>query len=209
MSNSRCSSSKSEARHLVWPLLGVIATLSTGILIWEVATPTADGQATVTVPSFEQTAPPKIPIKKQADDSSRWADAAVARPLFNQNRRRPADNPVAAVSAPYSLPRLTGVIVGPAGGFAIFAGAASGKPTIVRPGDRLGPAVVETIATGQVHLRGPNGLVVLRPAFQDIAAQVSELDPGGSAKPAYRPRAEGHYAAFWKTVAANRPGNNQ
>lgn len=209
MSNNLYSSSKSEARHLAWPILMVIATLFTGILAWEIATPTVDGQAVVTVPSFEQTAPPKMPAKRQADDNSRWADAAVARPLFSQNRRPLADNAVAAVSAPYTLPRLTGVIVGPDGGSAIFAGAASGKPMIVRPGDRLGPAVIETIETGQVNLRGPNGLVVLRPVFQDITIQMSEVDPGVSAKPGYRPRQEGHYSAFWKSAAANRPGNTQ
>lgn len=133
----------------------------------------------------------------------------MARPLFSQNRRPLADNAVAAVSVPYSLPRLTGVIVGPDGGFAIFASAASGKPTIVRPGDRLGTAVIETIATGQVNLRGPNGLIVLRPVFQDIAMRMDEPDSGISAKPGYRPRREGHYSAFWKTVAASRSGNAQ
>lgn len=209
MKNNSSRSSKHGTRHLVWPVIGVIATLSTGTIAWEVATPTVDGQAVVTVPSFQQTAPSKIPAKKQVDDNSQWADAAVARPLFSQSRRPPADNAVAAVSAPYSLPRLTGVIVGPAGEFAIFASAASGKPTIVRPGDRLGTAVVETIATGQVNLRGPNGLVVLHPVSQDAAVQLSGLDPGISAKPGYRPRREGHYSAFWKTVAANRTGDNQ
>ncbi len=209
MSNNRYSSSKAEVKYLGWPILSIIAILFTGILAWEVATPTVDGLAVVAVPSFEQTAPPKVPAKEQVDDSSRWADAAVARPLFSQNRRPLPENALAAVSAPYTLPRLTGVVVGPDGGFAIFASAASGKPTILRPGDRLGPAVIETIATGQVNLQGPDGLVVLRPAFQGVATQISDLDPGNLTKPGYRPRREGHYSAFWKTVAANRPGNNQ
>lgn len=209
MKNSRCSSSKRESRHLAWPIMGVIATLSTGTLAWEAATPTQDEHAVVSVPSFQQTAPAKLPAKKHLQDSSRWADAAVARPLFSQSRRPLADNAVAAVSTPYTLPRLTGVIVGPAGGLAIFAGVDSAKPTIVRPGDRLGPALVETIAAGQVNLRGPDGPVVLRPGFHDVAMQVSEMDPATTEKPGYRPRREGHYSAFWKTVAANRSGNNQ
>lgn len=187
----------------------MIGILSTGTIAWEAAAPTVDEQAVVAIPSFQQTAPSKIPVRKRGDDSSQWADAAVARPLFSQSRRPLADNTVAAVSVPYSLPRLTGVVVGPTGGVAIFASADSGKPTIVRAGDRLGPAFVETIANGQVSLRGPDGLVVVRPVFQDVAMQVGELDSGTSAKPGYLPRREGRYSAFWKTVAANRPDKNQ
>jgi hypothetical protein len=94
------------------------------------------------------------------------------------------------------LPRLTGVVVSPAGGFAIFAGIESGKPIVVRAGDQVGDTVIEAVATGQVTLRGPDGIVVLHPGFGERTLQVSRLVPADPARPGYRPHQGGYDAAI-------------
>jgi hypothetical protein len=94
------------------------------------------------------------------------------------------------------LPRLTGVVVSPAGGFAIFAGNDGGKPIVAREGDQVGDAVIEAVAVGEVTLRGPGGIVVLHPSFGASVVQASSLKPALASSPGYRPRQGGHDAAI-------------
>lgn len=68
------------------------------------------------------------------------------------------------------MPRLTGVVVSPVGKYALFANAEGGRPLVMREGDRLGANVIEAIAAGQVTVRGPNGMAVLRSTFDESVA---------------------------------------
>ncbi len=74
--------------------------------------------------------------------------------------------PAAAGPAPAAapLPRMTGVIVTPAGRRAIFVNGA-GKPTVVTEGERIGVYAVQSIEVGRVMLAGPDGQRVVAPAF--------------------------------------------
>jgi hypothetical protein len=89
----------------------------------------------------------------------------TARPLFSPARRA-LDTPAGAVAdtSRGGLPRLTGVIVGPGGGRAIFAGA-DGRPRTAAEGDTIGVFKVRKIDPGVVILSGPEGERVLRPVY--------------------------------------------
>jgi len=119
----------------------------------------------------------------------------LARPLFNQTRRPPEAPPSVLAVSP-RLPQLTGVVVSPAGGFAIFDNEDGGKPIVVREGDQVGAAVIETVAAGQVTLRGPEGILVLHPNFAERVLQASRPNPASPRRPGYRPRQGGHDAAI-------------
>jgi hypothetical protein len=94
------------------------------------------------------------------------ADTITRRPLFSASRRSSATGMSASADASGSagLPRLTGVIVGPLGGLAIFA-SNDGKPHTVAEGDKIGNFTVRTIGSETVRLIGPEGDRVVRPAF--------------------------------------------
>ncbi len=79
--------------------------------------------------------------------------------------------PAAAGPAPAAapLPRMTGVIVTPAGRRAIFVNGA-GKPTVVTEGERIGVYAVQSIEVGRVMLAGPDGQRVVAPAFDPKTA---------------------------------------
>ena len=94
------------------------------------------------------------------------AASIIERPLFSPTRRpgdRPA-NPVTEGVSKEGLPRLTGVIFGPSGGRAIFAGA-DGKSRIAGEGDSIGAFKVRSIAPGLITLSGSEGDRVLRPSY--------------------------------------------
>lgn len=102
------------------------------------------------------------------------ADTIKERPLFVPGRR-PAQKPATATAAAGTaasreLPRLTGVMVGPRGGVAIFA-LPDGKSRRAITGDTIGEYKIREISPGQVTLTGANGVRVMRPAY--VAAQGS------------------------------------
>jgi len=117
------------------------------------------------------------------DHTEEWAETVLARPLFSPNRRPPATTPGAA-PGPVALPRLAGVMVGPFGKLAIFAGTADGKPTVASEGSSLGNYVVEAIEVGQVTVQGPGGRRLLHPAFDSSAPP-----PATAGQPPGPPRA--------------------
>ncbi len=168
----------------------------------EIAGIAADDQSDAPVPAHQIPAAVIAPAFEKTGNRPQHFSELLARPLFSRNRRAPAETPILAAGPLESLPRLSGVIVSPAGGFAIFANIEGGKPIIVEAGGHIGAAVVEAIAVGRVTLRGPNGIVVLRPISEDSTMQVSSLSPVEPIRPGYRQTRDGHYAAFWKTVAA-------
>ena len=123
-------------------------------------------QASVTVLEAPILAAPPAP----SDDGSNSAADLLARPLFSASRRPPASRVGATTSQPRLMPRLTGVVVSPVGRVALFADAEGGRPLVMREGDHLGANVIEAIAAGQVTVRGPGGLAVLRSTFDESVA---------------------------------------
>ena len=184
--------------RLAWPFLGLVAAALTATVVLELevkadAVPVAE-QSVVPAPVAQ---PVAVVASLGPEDSLQWAKTMLARPLFNRDRRPSADTPVANASSP-KLPRLTGVVVIPAGGFAIFAGLNGDKPIVAREGDQVGDAVIEAIVAGQVTLRGPGGLAVLHPSFGEKNLQVGGLRPASPARTGSRPRQGGNDAAILK-----------
>ena len=107
-----------------------------------------------------------------ADHSGEWAATILARPLFSPDRR-PSAAAAAITSAP-GLPRLAGIMVGPFGRSAIFAGDGP-KPLVAQEGARIAGYTVKAIEAAQVRLSGPNGNVVLYPTFATAAAAASRV----------------------------------
>jgi hypothetical protein len=145
------------------------------VLTWEITAPESgsDNPVSLTAPSpgtslqAAMTGSGKAPPR--AFDPAALIDVAASitdRPLFVPGRRRfdrPAITTV-AVAVTDGLPRLTGVIVGPSGGRAIFAGA-DGKSRTAAEGDAIGAFKVRTIGPGLVTLSGSEGDRVLRPTY--------------------------------------------
>jgi hypothetical protein len=113
-----------------------------------------------------------------ADDAGRRVAEVLARPLFSPGRRPAAEAAAAPPAAVAPLPRMTGVIVTPAGRRAIFVNGA-GKPIVVTEGERIGAYAVQSIEAGRVTLAGPDGQRVVAPAFDPKpAARAAGPAPG-------------------------------
>lgn len=93
---------------------------------------------------------------------ARWAETALARPLFRPDRRPPPDN-----RATTSLARLTAIVI--AGGVrrAIFA-ADGQKPRIVPEGGEIGGYRLLHITGDSVQLGGTAGTLTLHPNFNVV-----------------------------------------
>ena len=185
-----------DVRHLAWTLLGLVAAALIVTIVLEIeggdgSVPLAE-QGLMSVPVSQ---PLTLAASHERDDDRQQVKRLLARPLFSQNRRPPADTPDSVVVAP-RLPRLTGVVVSSAGGFAIFANSEGGKPIVVREGDQVGVATIETVSAGQVTLRGPAGTVVLHTTFEERILQASRSNLASPQRPGYRPRQGGHDAAM-------------
>lgn len=116
-----------------------------------------------TVPAGRASAP-------DLNQVARWAEIALARPLFSPGRRPPAvtHGAAPAAEAPPALPRVAGVMVTPAGRRVIFS-AKDAKPVVVGEGGRVGAFTVQSIRAGQVTVEGPGGVRVLGPSFDPEA----------------------------------------
>lgn len=117
--------------------------------------------ATVSRPSQSPT--PAGPTSATADRTGTWVAAMLSRPLFDPHRRPPISG---GELAGEGLPRLAGVLVGPFGRSAIFAGPTGGKSVVVTEGDRLDGYVIEAIRPTEVTVLGPEGRRVLHPTFE-------------------------------------------
>ena len=185
-----------DVGHLAWPLLGLVAAALTAAVALEVEgrnDPVLLAEQSMT--SVPASQPLTLAVSHEQDESRQQVERLFARPLFSQNRRPLADTPASAVVAP-QLPRLAGVVVSSTGSFAIFANSEGGKSTVLREGDQVGAAVIETVTAGQVTLRGPAGMVALHTGFAERALQASEPHPANLQRPGYRPRQGGHDAAM-------------
>ncbi len=152
-------------------LLGVSALALAGVVAAELVSP---GPAPVAAPP----APERVPVTAAAPAGAgrvgRWVGTILARPLFSPSRR-PAATPAAA--GPGGLPRLAGVIVGPAGKTVIFAAGGGGAPILAHEGGQVGAYRVQSIGAGEVTVRGPEGVRVLRPAFVSTDAGATAPTP--------------------------------
>jgi hypothetical protein len=105
----------------------------------------------------------------------------LARPLFEPGRR-PVTAATAAGAPPEKLPRLTGVLVTPAGRHVIFASPVHGKPVIATEGTHIGNFVVQSIASGEVTVLGPDGAHTIRPSFDTGVTTPALAGSVGSAR---------------------------
>lgn len=156
-------------------LLGLAAALA-GLIAWESWPAPQDGPQPG--PAAEA-ARPGLP-SEPGPPAAEWVSLLLARPPLSPDRRPPAPPPAAPVAEAAQLPRLTGITVAPQGRAAIFAGQP--QPVIMREGGILGRYSVQRIEPGQVTLAGPDGLRVLRPAF-DSATPSARPAPAGLAGP--------------------------
>lgn len=130
-------------------------------------------------------AQPRVASEDPEDHTDAWVATALARPLFSRNRKpTPADLKVAGGPTLAALPRLTGVVVGPFGRTAIFAGADGGKPVTVTEGNAIGAFTIQTIEPGGVTVSGPQGVQQVSLAAdantrRDLAADIPQPPPPG------------------------------
>jgi hypothetical protein len=172
-------------------LCGLAVTLAL-CLTWELTAPepapdTSASRMVASSPSLSRTTMTKPGTEPYEGKALIDVAASITeRPLFNPTRRPPAGPaPVATGTAPGDvLPRLTGVIVGPGGGRAIFAGI-DGKPRTAAEGDTVGEFKIRSIGPGLVTLSGPEGPRVMRPTYvampRGATPEVSENDGARSA----------------------------
>jgi hypothetical protein len=97
-------------------------------------------------------------------DIAGWAATITARPLFNIGRRPPKTAAHKNVVASSDLPRLSGIMITPAGRRAIFS-PDSGKPLVLAEGAVLEDGTIRRIAADSVTIQSAKGDLVLRPSF--------------------------------------------
>lgn len=110
--------------------------------------------------------------RAHAENVQAWVGNILARPLFSPDRRPAAGMDDAAAAGVPGLPRLTGILVGPFGRSAIFAGNAS-KPVVLGEGGRIDAYTVRSIDATEVRLDGPSGVQRLQPEFDTTDQEVS------------------------------------
>jgi hypothetical protein len=166
-------------RGMVAPALLILAAAALGgTIALELGRrlPDSDRMVPATAPLPAPAAPASAPVA-EADDAGRRVAEVLARPLFSPGRR-PAAQAAGTGAATAALPRMTGVIVTPAGRRAIFANGA-GKAVVVMEGGRIGAYDVQSIEAGRVTLAGPDGKRVVAPAFDPKpAARTAGPAPG-------------------------------
>jgi hypothetical protein len=164
--------------------LALLATLLLAVIALELGGGPADLDATG-IQAFHHAPPPppRVAPREPDDHTDAWLATVLARPLFSRDRR---PTPVAARAGGgptlAALPRLTGVIVGPFGRTAIFAGTDGAKPVAVDEGATLGPYKVESIQPDGVTVSGPRGQQVVTLSFdaktrEALAADIQRLTP--------------------------------
>jgi len=138
--------------------LALLATVLGAAIVLELddAPPTA-GSGTGVVPIRQKAkVEPRAAAQDASDRTDNWLKTALARPLFSRDRR-PTDEEPNTGTRLGSLPRLTGVVIGPFGERAIFAATDGGRPTVLAVGKTLGEYTVEKIEPSGVTVSGPEG----------------------------------------------------
>jgi len=152
--------------RVVIATLGVTSVVLAAVVVMELAFEAGPGEFSPrrVLSDHAPTATPAGASGAPVDRVPTWATTALARPLFNSNRRPDAAPAVAEASAP-GLPRLTGILVGPFGKRAIFEASSGGKARVIGEGDTIDNYTLRTIQVGQVTVVGPDGPEEWRPSF--------------------------------------------
>jgi hypothetical protein len=163
--------------------LALLATVLTAAIVLELDdAPAPAGNETEGAPSRQKAnVRPRAAAQGPSDRTDNWLTTALARPLFSPDRR-PTDADLNSGTGTGSLPRLTGVVIGPFGQSAIFAATNGGRPTVVAVGKTLGAYTVEKIEPGGVMVSGPDGrrqvsLAADAAERHDMAARLPHLSP--------------------------------
>lgn len=104
-----------------------------------------------------------------------WTRTVLARPLFSPSRR-----PAATATAGPQQPRLAGIVMGPSGRRAIFAGDGDARGIVAGVGQQAGAWQVQAIDANAVQVIGPEGRRTLVPA-RDSAAHADDDGSGAAA----------------------------
>jgi hypothetical protein len=155
-----------------WLLLAALAAGLAVVLALESGAP---DQAPDTAAALPAATPGVAGVPDQAVLTA-LAPRLLGRPLFSPDRRPAARAAPAPDATETDLPRLAGVIVGPARRSAIFADTA-GHPHIAAEGASIGRFTVRAITPGQVTVTSSDGDRVLRPSYADAKAPDSAASP--------------------------------
>lgn len=158
---------------LAWTLLGATLLAVIGVEM-------IDG-AEEPVPSL---AAPRRPAQAGAaaaaaaatGSNREWIAQSLARPLFSPDRRPLPDAAGPGLSGP---PRLSGIMITPAGRSAIFV--VGERQLVVPVGGVIGAFTVRSIDEQQVLLSGPAGPLLLRPSFSPEGAVAGPRAAAGTA----------------------------
>ena len=152
-------------------LIGLAAALAaTAMFEVEIQSTSPDGERRSIV-----VAPSEIVAARVAADTDRLPEMEamiLARPLFEASRRPPERRTTGAGASTPSLPRLAGIIVGPAGRSVIFAGPTGERPLVLAEGDKVGGYLIQSIVADQVVVTSRDGSRVLHPSFDPNALAV-------------------------------------
>jgi hypothetical protein len=140
--------------------LGLLATVLAAAIALELddAAPPAGSETEGVAIRQKAKAEPRAAAQDHSDRTDNWLATALARPLFSRDRRPTDAEPNSGTGTTRgSLPRLTGVVIGPFGQSAIFAATDGGRPTVLTVGQTLGEYTVERIEPAGVTVSGPEG----------------------------------------------------
>ncbi len=153
-------------------LLGLLAILLLVVIAYELLASHSDetdmivanAQIPADVRSPGATVAPAEPI-------GQWVSVALARPLFNADRRPDKGATPAVVNIvsedSNELPRLAGILLLGESKSAVFQPGGDKKPIIVAEGDAIAGWTVQTIKPTEVTLTGPGGTTTLEPKFDE------------------------------------------
>lgn len=164
-------------------MLIALACLLGGVILLEyrgVREPSPD--AVASLPVAAEPRPARVPVHGVAASAAALEDAAriiLDRPVFSPSRR-PG---VVAAPASTELPRLAGVIVGPDGARAIFAGADNSRAIVARAGGHAGPYLIRSVGLNGVSVIGPNGPQLLHPTYDHDPPRATAEGPAINGTP--------------------------
>lgn len=103
-----------------------------------------------------------------------WTRLVLARPVFSATRR-----PNAVSVAGPRQPRLAGIVLGPSGRRAIFAGDGGHRGIVAAVGQQAGDWRVQAIEADSVRVIGPAGVRTLHPT-RDDSSRAADSMPGNT-----------------------------
>ena len=119
------------------------------------------------------------------ESGEKWSELALARPLFNPDRRPFSSAPASEPVTEAALPRLAGTIIGGAAR-AIFQ-PEDAKPLVVSVGDIVGEWTVAAISVGSVTLKKGDTAMSVAAQRADHSSQIVAVASGDAAGMPARP----------------------